>query len=960
MFKHGKSQYYCGDHHFAITGEGSGKNLGGSSMSSSTPKGIVDTPQSAASDQPMQMPKQPVSARAAPTKRGKPPTPAMTPGTQELYRNLEATKRTDRNQTPSGMIAADSLDADAMEAFSDIYENGFGNSENGTALENDSDMQHQQQNGMQDAPPSRSDSQSSSASNSQSSHDFYSQQQAPHNPVQYSQHPQHYGNGMSHHMQYAPSGNGMHPQFMAMPPSGPPASLNSNLAVPGIPRRTSLTSQKAAQLLTAEGQTTSPNTAMRAAEAAREAAMAMSRSFGGYSQGTSGTTSINSVDLLNKMLETKSDKGLMLHGDLDTSNDGRTIRPKYWTAEEDEKLRKAVEQYGPRHWKDIATFVPGRTHVQCLQRWNKVLKPGLRKGAWTEEEDLTLTQLVESSDSQPNWSEIADSIPGRSAKQCRERWSFNLDPSINKGEWTAEEDRILLDSQVKLGNKWSQIAMLLPGRTENAIKTRHKSIIRAKRREWRPSEDALLLSYQRDYGNRWDEIAARLSNRTKNAVKMRFKFLTEDNVSDTTKQSDAKESTKSPSKSPVSASKSTEPGSANKNPGLSGAGELGTSNTAAAAANAKAAAANSTSDTATSNAAGMRAATASGSSPSEGDATDPISVKAEGASQSSSSSTSSSSKGLVESDAGAVTGEGEDKDAMSVSTRSLSTSAEDVLKRRSILQRTGACQSSKAAASSKEARARARKAAAAAVAAAEAAARQVSEQQAAQMQQYHAQAMHPYMNHPNMHPMAAQHMMHPQGHPAMQGHMYPYGVPPGYPPAAYAQGMPMNQAGPYMYPSQMHPGAHTGYGGPQQGVPAPNFKPMHDGYQGGPSSSNAASSSSGSNPNSGHQSSVGVVSMGTLGSTTNSTSQRDMRGANNKVSKVMLSEMLEDLANMDFDPLDNNSRDFDSSAAPTERSNEMGYNDPQDSGFYSSQNDTSIGNAYNSAFDGLNLDDLET
>jgi hypothetical protein len=56
-----------------------------------------------------------------------------------------------------------------------------------------------------------------------------------------------------------------------------------------------------------------------------------------------------------------------------------------WTAEEDEKLRKAVAEFGGRNWKKIAEQITDRTDVQCLHRWQKVLRPGLVKGPWTPE-----------------------------------------------------------------------------------------------------------------------------------------------------------------------------------------------------------------------------------------------------------------------------------------------------------------------------------------------------------------------------------------------------------------------------------------------------------------------------------------------------------------------------------------------------------------------------------------------
>ena len=215
----------------------------------------------------------------------------------------------------------------------------------------------------------------------------------------------------------------------------------------------------------------------------------------------------------------------------------RTTKPRKWLAEEDEMLRKAVEEHGAKHWKNIAQLVPGRSHVQCLQRWNKVLKPGLRKGPWTEEEDGVLTSLVEGND-QVNWTDVSNQVFGRSAKQCRERWYFNLDPRIKKGEWTEEEDNTLISAQQKFGNRWAHISTLLAGRTENAVKTRFKSIMRAKKREWSTKEDEQLLGLQLSLGSKWDEIAKKMPNRTKNAVKTRFKMLTEESAQSATKTSE--------------------------------------------------------------------------------------------------------------------------------------------------------------------------------------------------------------------------------------------------------------------------------------------------------------------------------------------------------------------------------------------------------------------------------------
>ena len=79
---------------------------------------------------------------------------------------------------------------------------------------------------------------------------------------------------------------------------------------------------------------------------------------------------------------------------------------------------------------------------------------------WNAEEDELLALLVGGAPSfkRINWTELAEGMPNRTAKQCRERYTNSLKPNQKKGQWTEEEDSHIMQLQSMFGNQWSKIA----------------------------------------------------------------------------------------------------------------------------------------------------------------------------------------------------------------------------------------------------------------------------------------------------------------------------------------------------------------------------------------------------------------------------------------------------------------------------------------------------------------------
>ncbi|EOA20994.1 hypothetical protein CARUB_v10001328mg [Capsella rubella] len=95
---------------------------------------------------------------------------------------------------------------------------------------------------------------------------------------------------------------------------------------------------------------------------------------------------------------------------------------------------------------------------------------GLKKGAWTTEEDKKLISYIHEH-GEGGWRDIPQKAGlKRCGKSCRLRWANYLKPDIKRGEFSYEEEQIIIMLHASRGNKWSVIARHLPKRTDNEIK----------------------------------------------------------------------------------------------------------------------------------------------------------------------------------------------------------------------------------------------------------------------------------------------------------------------------------------------------------------------------------------------------------------------------------------------------------------------------------------------------------
>jgi hypothetical protein len=110
-----------------------------------------------------------------------------------------------------------------------------------------------------------------------------------------------------------------------------------------------------------------------------------------------------------------------------------------------------------------------------ITHWNLFLSnlkiPKFHKSSWTGEDDKKLLQSIKENGME-SWAKVAEGVPHRNGKQCRERYINHLCPTLKHEGWLPHEDALILQQHSLRGNNWTLISTFLPGRSPNQIKNR--------------------------------------------------------------------------------------------------------------------------------------------------------------------------------------------------------------------------------------------------------------------------------------------------------------------------------------------------------------------------------------------------------------------------------------------------------------------------------------------------------
>ncbi|CAO1385888.1 unnamed protein product [Diamesa hyperborea] len=202
-----------------------------------------------------------------------------------------------------------------------------------------------------------------------------------------------------------------------------------------------------------------------------------------------------------------------------------------FTEHENTQMMIAIAESNHQNWDEIARHCDRRSSMQCFIHYHKSITRYFdRVESWTPEEDDLLQKAVEKYTfcGASNWNKISEAIKNRTKVQCYNRYIFSCrDQPVKRGNFSTEEDKIILDYVDKHGINYNEITKLLPERTVTQIRNHYQLALgfEGETHCWTTEEDAALIDFVDTYGtNNWKEIAATL--KTHNRLSCRTRYVT--------------------------------------------------------------------------------------------------------------------------------------------------------------------------------------------------------------------------------------------------------------------------------------------------------------------------------------------------------------------------------------------------------------------------------------------------
>lgn len=210
-----------------------------------------------------------------------------------------------------------------------------------------------------------------------------------------------------------------------------------------------------------------------------------------------------------------------------------SINNSPWAKEEDVCLLRAVEKYGRNDWDSVANELnSNRLPWQCCSRYHQEFAHSHLCSKPMSEDDMDkifeVINLCRIGNYVP-WNQVMYFVQDHSLLQVKYQWHKMLSERRSSQPWTHEEDVLLLNLVDRFGDRdWNRIANYVPGRSNKSCRERYIMRLRFEKRAvgaWLRKEDETLLSLINRYGTNWSLISTYLPERNNHQVRNRYGLL---------------------------------------------------------------------------------------------------------------------------------------------------------------------------------------------------------------------------------------------------------------------------------------------------------------------------------------------------------------------------------------------------------------------------------------------------